>query len=368
MRHLYILIFACFVTTASIMLANASTNGSVNTASNNTVGVNTIDSTSSTGSTETTSTEAESANLTIEPQIIHSTNAVVNLPDYMEKTYFYNIDGKYAYAKDTNLVFEAQLAPAFTIYNNVSKPKLYTSAMTVSSEVHIRMLYTHSVPLVPPSYLVHLKYFGFLRDKSSGDIKNTFMISLNHHSNGKSANIIGKSQLNLENGNFSTHYLQFFWYHTFRQSNGKFPVKYDMGIGFEKHIPDSLMGFEVAGAMIDPLSENFGRNRIWLSYSSQQKIASSIKLLNGSDLRFLINYMYVLNQPKGNFLQEFKNPEVLPRYMLNAEVQFKPNWRSNFGFFCRLRSGQDDYNSYFFKNLTQFQFGFVADQFQFKRN
>jgi hypothetical protein len=78
--------------------------------------------------------------------------------------------------------------------------------------------------------------------------------------------------------------------------------------------------------------------------------------------------MYVLNQPKGNHLEEFQNPETLPRYMLNTEIQFKPNWKSNFGFFCRFRSGQDDYNVYFFKNLTQLQFGIVADQLQFKRN
>lgn len=340
----------------------------INTGNNNSAITLPIDSTLATTTTENTAPSSEIQQITPKNQIIESENAICNLPDYMEKTYFYNINGKYAYAKDTNLVFEAKIAPAYTIFNNSSKLKPYTSALTVSSEVYIRMLYTHSVPLVPPSYLVHLKYFGFLRNKTNGDIRTTFMASLNHHSNGKSQNILGATSLNLENGNFSSHYLQMFCYHTFRQLNGKFPVKYDVGIGIEKLVPDSLLGYEIAGTMIDPISENYGRNRLWLSYSVQQKISSNKKLLNGADIKYQLSYMYVLNQPKGNYLAEFRNPEILPRYMLNAEVQFKPNWKSNVGFFCRLRSGQDDYNVYFFKNLTQFQFGIVADQFQFKRN
>lgn len=335
---------------------------------NNTTGVSIDSSVSSTTSSTESIAATTEATAAPKPQIIESVNAVCNLPEYMEKTYFYNINGKYAYAKDTNLVFEAKIAPAYTIFNNSSKSKAYTSALTISSEVHIRMLFTHSVPLVPPSYLVHLKYFGFLKDKESGDIKTTFMASLNHHSNGKSGNIVGNTKLDLENGNFSSHYLQMFCYHTFRQSSGKFPVKYDVGIGFEKLVPDSLLGFEVAGAMVDRLSENYGSNRLWLSYSVQQKISSSKKLLNGADIKYQLTYMYMLNQAKGNYLEEFKNPEILPRYSLSAEVQFKPNWKNNIGFFCRLRSGQDDYNVYFFRNLTQFQFGIVADQLQFKRN
>jgi hypothetical protein len=290
---------------------------------------------------------------------------VNSLPDFLESTYLFNVNREYAHKKDTALVFEAEIAPTFLVYNNSDKDKRLTSAMTFTSQIYIRMLYTRSVPLVPPSYVFNWRYFFFLKDQNLEDIQYTFVASYNHHSNGKNSNIVGEDRLDLENGNFSTQYFCFNNYWTIHQKTGEYPAQYNIGIGWETHLPDSMYGYEVAGAMIDRLSENYGRNRIHFHYSMDQQLSSKYHRLDKAKMRFLVDYMYTIEQPKGNYLLEFRDPEVIPRYRLRTEVQYKPNWRSNLGFFLRFQSGQDHYNVYFFKNLTQISAGLVTDQLQF---
>ena len=310
-----------------------------------------------------------------EPQNYIDTNSQkTGIPNFFDRSYIYNFDKKYPYKENTNLLFETKLAFNYLVYSNERKKKPNKFAITLVPEFRMRLLNELSGPIVNPSYVAHLRYHKSINNNRKFKVQRNYIISLNHHSNGKGGHIINDTLkdcktekcINLENGSFSTHYLDFYHFWTFTQFCRERRFTHNFGIGFEEHFPDSIGKSEIPGSMSQFLAENFGKHRIIFDYSMEHTLLSN-NIFNGSRLLFHVNYSYSLTKPKGNELHiEFLEPEKLPRDELNIEMIFKPDWVSDIGFFLRFRSGQDHYNLYFFNNLTQLQFGVVLNKAQLK--
>lgn len=288
-----------------------------------------------------------------------------NLPGDVSNSYLFNFFKKYPYQSDTQYTYEAAIVMSYMLFGNIYKDKKKLYAVVITPEIRLRMLDLKSNPILPPSYIIHGKFYRYVKNKNESRITRTWIVSLNHHSNGNSQNIIGNKELNLSGGSFTTNYflLQHYW--LFYKKSTRFDFRLPIGIGWEYHLPDSAFGKEIPGGMIDLLSENFGRNRIHLDYALETTIHHSKKIFNNTKIRLAFDYTYIVEKAKGNFLKEFRMPGKIPNYVFSMEANYKPGWKNGMGFFVRYRGGQDDYNVYFFKNHWQFQFGVYMEGYIF---
>lgn len=273
--------------------------------------------------------------------------------NFLDRSSVFNIEKKYPYMDSVRLLFEAEFAMPFLISTNLHKKPDGNYAITLVPHVQMRLLHTFSGPIVTPSYIAHLRYHRKLRKKFSDNIEQNYIVSLSHNSNGQVEHIIKDTLINMDRGNFSSHYVNFYYFMSLKKS----PFVHHFGLGYEEHLPDSVGDTEIAGGMSSFLSDNFGRHRIIVDYTLDYHLGTN-KILNEALLKLHFSLNYSLSKPKGNPIHpEFRHPETLPRSYMSIEAILEPDWSGEVAFFARYRDGQDNYNVYFFNHIRQFQFG-----------
>ena len=130
----------------------------------------------------------------------------------------YNFAKAYNYEKGTKMLFELEMAPPYTLYSSKKDEDKRPQQVMLTPEIRIRLLNKFSGPVVTPSYLMHIRY---LRGSRPGaKLHPSFIaLSLNHHSNGQQGHIIksinGVAYIDTLGGNFSTHYLNIYYFKSF---------------------------------------------------------------------------------------------------------------------------------------------------------
>ncbi len=285
-----------------------------------------------------------------------------SLPNFLDRSYLFNIEKNYPYRTNSRWFFEGQLAAYLLIYSNLKKEKPARYAITLTPEIRTRILHEFSFPMVTPSFLLHFRYIRQLKNPGPGTGRQYYVAGINHHSTGKRSHLVNQlsreGYLDTLNGNFSTHYLDFRYYLEKPQNDH---LRHRIGIGFEEHLPDSLFGSEIPGGMAGFIAENYGIHRVILDYTLIYKLRRPSFLADAiCQLRTI--YSFSLTKPLGNeYHPELRDPGNLPRNRFLVEASLKPDWPSDFGFFCRFRTGQDHYNMFFFNRLTQFEFGLIIE-------
>ena len=243
---------------------------------------------------------------------------------------------------DTRLLFEANIAPTYYIrFGKNSK-----LGMSISPHVMIRMTREESFPILTPSYMPNVMLYWRFRSPLSyltekDGLKKiisprhiTFLtLKFNHHSNGQSGSffIPGTTDINFENGNFSTNFMEVALNtaNFNRDANTKFVVH--AKAGFERHF-------------------DFDREE-------SMKYLYYWQSVNG-ELRFTINKFmsaaFLFKHMTG--IGTFK-----PQQSYDAWLSFRLGSYSDFSLFARYYNGPDYYNLRYVNNISQITFGLLAE-------
>jgi hypothetical protein len=113
------------------------------------------------------------------------------------------------------LMFEARFSARYGIVKD-GRPW----ALTTNPRVLIRMANEKSYPLIPPSYVVDLKYNRMFDKGLKESTEGLAFFGIGHHSNGQSGSFFlpGDTIINTANGNFAQNYYTF-GYTDYRNSN-----------------------------------------------------------------------------------------------------------------------------------------------------
>jgi len=207
---------------------------------------------------------------------------------------------------------------------------------------------------------IQAAFLGYQRDAALGS--KSLFISLNHHSNGQRGDLIGEESLNIINGQFSTNYLKVFHTWSFVKNN----QQNNFLLGLESHFTEKTLNANIPGSLSEFVGDSYGTQRFLFGY--MYSVNFDLGRFKNLDLRFKMNYEYILKEPENKkYYNLFNRENEIPRHDLSLELMLFPNWNSDLGFFTRLHSGQDYYNLYFFNNLTQLQFGIIIDQMNLKK-
>jgi len=260
------------------------------------------------------------------------------------------------------LIFEGKLSPSYFFTGKQRK-----WAFMMNPQVTIRMLNEKSQPIRNPSYKVYLTYYkeiqfwekSFLRKLFYNNA--LFFASLAHHSNGQDGAFYlsdSTREVNTEDGNFSTNFLEFGLsaYQVEELGNDHFSIR-EVKAWAEFHPPkwsaeelDDLYGyFRLYGkvGLFGPLRkrENEAMNR-WLQ-------RSSLEIKSG----------WIFGNMGGASQLDFYK-----RFVFDASYKYYPKWFDEVAFFLRFYQGQDYYNIYFVNEpLTQLSVGITSNIMSFRQ-
>ncbi|MEJ1241389.1 hypothetical protein WBG78_24795 [Chryseolinea sp. T2] len=260
------------------------------------------------------------------------------------------------------LIFEGKLSPSYFFTG-----KQRSWAFMMNPQVTIRMLDKKSQPIRNPSYKVYLTYYKEIKFWEKSFLRKIFydnaivFASLAHHSNGQDGSFYvsdSTKEVNTENGNFSTNFLEFgvSAYQIKEFDKDYFSIR-EVRAWMEVHPPgwsaeelDNLYGyFRMYGkvGLVGPTKrrENDGVNR-WLQHSS-------LELKSG----------WIFGKMDGASPFDFYK-----RFVLDVTYKYYPTWFDEIAFFLRFYQGQDYYNIYFVNEpLTQLSIGITSNIMSFKQ-
>ena len=260
------------------------------------------------------------------------------------------------------LLFEARLSPSFYFTGLERK-----WALTLNPQVQMRMLNKNSFPIRNPSYRISINYYHglelwkhiFLRKIL---YKNAlWFASLLHHSNGQEGSFYisdSTHEVNLQNGNFATNYLEIGLssYKT-EVLNKKYYSIREFKTYVEYHPPKWS---------IRELDGRYGYLRIFAKLG----IIGSFKQGRHDKMnRFLQKSSLEL---KGGWifggLNKNSEADIKARLIVDVMYKYYPSWLDEIAFFLRFYRGQDYYNIYFVKHeLTVVTFGITSNIMNFKK-
>lgn len=260
------------------------------------------------------------------------------------------------------LIFEGKLSPSYFFTG-----KARSWAFMINPQVMVRMLDKKSQPIRNPSYKVYLTYYKEITFWEKSFLRKIFydnaivFASLAHHSNGQDGTFYmtdSTKEVNTENGNFSTNFLEFgvSAYQIKEFDKNYFSIR-EVRAWMEIHPPrwsaeelDDLYGYiRMYGkiGLMGPVRKrgNDGVNR-WLQ-------RSSLELKSG----------WIFGRMDG------ANPfDFYKRFVLDITYKYYPKWFDEIAFFLRFYQGQDYYNIYFVNEpLTQLSVGITSNIMSFRQ-
>ena len=313
-------------------------------------------------------------------------------------------DGSYLFNHtDSDLIFEAQIAPDVRIVDNFSealnrvldndRPRVFAYSFFGTFLTRLRMFDEVSDPVRTPSYMPKATaQFAWLKNLSTADPATAgeqflkgpvemWLISaipFGHHSNGQNGCLFknqvrteeeclpapppdpGPEDVNTENGSFSTNYIRVGAEYRRLYPDGDDPVdvravtRREWGVGGSIEL--NPRGF-VGGSLSDTLRPLYGANRYRLTADfAAGNARAPIPLLNK------INCGRAWVEGSVMFIQGGA-PSVENVIAVEAACLLAP-W-GGAGLFLRYYQGQDYYNAAFLENINRLQFGMTFLQGKF---
>lgn len=252
------------------------------------------------------------------------------------------------------LIFEANLAPSYFFSS-----KGVRWALILNPQVQIRMLNKVSLPIQTPSYRVGLEYYRGINfwDRILFDrffYENAlWFLSVNHHSNGQDGSFYldGTETINLQSGNFSTNYLTAgLATYSLRQIGDNYFSIRELKFHYEYH-PYKWY--------VEELKEIYGFYRLYASFGllgprHEFKETKLNEWLRKSSFSLQTGWIF-------GSLNEAPRSDASKRLIIDFKYQYQTNWFDELAFFIRFYRGQDYYNIYFSRTLTNFTVGLSSD-------
>jgi hypothetical protein len=257
------------------------------------------------------------------------------------------------------ILFEAQLSPSYFVSRHHRK-----WALMINPQVQVRMLNEYSVPIQVPSYHLYLTY-----DHAIEFWKRTFLqkifyddaiwsASLVHHSNGQNGKFYTNDTtktINLSGGSFSVNFLQFgVSSYTLRRSGPNLFFLREIKVHTELY----------PSAWCDPNLKNiygfyrlFGTFGIGGPWRVEKKDWVNRWLQNS---RLELKSGWIFGPYRG-----YAPLEVSKRLIVDLLYKYYPPWFDEIALFVRFYSGQDYYNIYFERQLTNLTIGIRSNTIDF---
>lgn len=252
------------------------------------------------------------------------------------------------------LWFEARLSP-----NYFFKKRNRRWALSLNPQVQMRMLQKFSMPVLPPSFRLHINYYRGIDFWKSNFLSRVFYedafyyFSLGHHSNGQSGNFYLDSTetiVNTENGNFATNFVRFgVSSYSVIQHNSSLSAIRELNTYVEIH-PKSVTAEELKG------SYGFYRWFVAFGFAGPAKHKEDRKLnafLHRSRINIKTGWIF------GEM--EVEAFEIDDRLIVDVEYEYSPTFFDEVAFFARFYRGQDYYNIRYINNITQLTIGITTN-------
>jgi hypothetical protein len=260
------------------------------------------------------------------------------------------------------LIFEGRLSPSYFFTRQQRN-----WALMINPQFTIRMLDKKSAPIRNPSYKIYVNYYHDIKFWKETFLNKLFYknalwyASVAHHSNGQDGTFYNPDTTrigNLENGNFSTNFLEFgvSSYRLEKLGKNYFSIR-EIKALFEFHPPrwsiselNDRYGFYrvyVKAGLIGPMRKrkNDALNR-WFQQSS-------VEIKTG----------WIMGQMDGAAPLDFSK-----RFVFDTTYKYYPTWFDEIAFFLRFYRGQDYYNIYFIQEpLTQLSAGITSNIMNYKK-
>jgi hypothetical protein len=260
------------------------------------------------------------------------------------------------------LFMEAKLSPSYFFSRNRKR-----WAVLVNPQVQIRMLNEKSLPIRIPSYRVYGTVYKELEFWKRSFLRKPFYknalwyASFVHHSNGQDGPFYANDstqQVNFENGDFSTNYLELGIssyrlkelgndYFSIREVKGS--VEYYPAKWFSTGLRNRYGSYRIfANVGIIGPEKNLRRQKLmqWLQHSSLE-----------------IKTGWIFGKMEGS------SPlEVSDRLIVDLYYKYYPEWFDEIALFIRFYRGQDYYNIHFAKRtVTNLSFGITSNIMKYKQ-
>jgi hypothetical protein len=260
------------------------------------------------------------------------------------------------------LILEAKFSPSYFFARN---EKLW--AVMINPQVQVRILNEKSLPIRIPSYRVYGTFFHELHFWKNSFLGRIFYDnalwygSYVHHSNGQDGPFFVNdttSEVNFNNGNFSTDYLEFgvYTYRAKEIGNNYFSIR-----GIKATVEYYPVAWYSEG-----LKDRYGSYRIFTNVGivgPQRNLQRPLVMqwLQRSSLEMKIGWIFGRMNGAATF-------EASNRLIVDIYYKYYPEWFDEIAFFIRFYRGQDYYNIHFAKaELTNLSFGITSNIMNFKQ-
>ena len=232
---------------------------------------------------------------------------------------------------DTTLFFEANIAPPFYISLNRG------FAVVLTPKVILRQFAEGSWPVKTPSYMPRVTFYRWW---ARGEDAEFLALMFSHHSNGQGGDHRSPQtgELNHENGNFSTNFVDLTWQRSVRVRG----VESTLRGSVEWHLPGTY----------DP-DEMREYSKLRLYASSGIAVSRPETGRNEWTAGVLLGYL------AGDVSPRF---DGLDRFQVWLTLGWAPSRRSDLSLFVNYFRGQDYYNIYYDQRLSVFRLGFATNR------
>jgi hypothetical protein len=232
---------------------------------------------------------------------------------------------------DTTLFFEAGIAPPF--YVALAKG----FAVVLTPKVILRQFAEGSWPVKTPSYMPRVTVYRWW---TRGEDAEFLSLMFSHHSNGQGGDhrnpVTG--ELNRENGNFSTNFLDLTWQ---RRATVR---------GVESTLRGTAE-WHVAGTYDPDEMREYSKLRLYASTG----IAVSRPETGRNEWTAGVLLGYLAGDVSPRF-------DGLDRFQVWLTLGWAPSHRSDLSVFVNYFRGQDYYNIYYDQRLSVFRLGFATNR------
>ncbi|GAA0191385.1 hypothetical protein GCM10009122_53820 [Fulvivirga kasyanovii] len=262
-----------------------------------------------------------------------------------------------------NMVTEARFSGNYFL-----KKEKINWALELNLNITIRIRDKKSFPIPPPSYNPVLTYYRRIPSGEGSFLSKTFLdqvfweVSVGHHSNGKAESFyiedsLGNDtgQINYDNGNFSTNYLELA-FSTFKRRNRGGQNNYYTNLRTAFRFYSSKMSAK-------ELRDTYGFYRLFLTYNLfkiplGEPGKSWSDFFSRSRLRFHSGWIF-------GDMRDAAADDIDKRLIAEVTYFYYPGWLSELGFFVQYYRGQDYYNIQFLRTAEVFRVGISSNPLDF---
>lgn len=260
------------------------------------------------------------------------------------------------------LITEAKFSPSYFFSRNRRR-----WAVMVNPQVQIRMLNEESLPIRNPSYRVYGTFYKELEFWERSFLRKIFYknalwyASWVHHSNGQDGPFYvndSTQQVNFENGDFSTDYLELgiSSYRLTEIGNDYFSIREVKAL--IEYYPSAWYG--------EGLKDRYGSYRIFakagiVGPKENLKRTRVMRWLQRSSLEVEMGWIF-------GDMEDASPVEVSSRLIADVHYKYYPKWFDEIAFFIRFYRGQDYYNIYFARGaITNLSFGITSNIMNYRQ-